>query len=233
MSSSNPNFPWKSFFKFGSPVTPLELFRFNNDIGFRRNLADTQSRGALDSTDFAIGMYLIQASMSGQLSFIPTTLPPALYEQAGGNPQVNIPPHATGTSGSFSPTLTGAFPQARSALQQQYTGQVHSLQPNYTGTSPGTSPRQPTRPAPSSFGSGAFATPQGNGHARWDVTAAEKTSADHLFDGLDSQKKGYIEGDVAVPFMLESKLLGDDLAQIWYVLRLRVFARTYRCFTGI
>ncbi|EMD31714.1 hypothetical protein CERSUDRAFT_100179 [Gelatoporia subvermispora B] len=48
------------------------------------SLADTKNRGALDATDFAIAMHLIQASMSGQIPNIPSTLPPSLYEQAGG-----------------------------------------------------------------------------------------------------------------------------------------------------
>jgi epidermal growth factor receptor substrate 15 len=49
----------------------------------------------------------------------------------------------------------------------------------------------------------------------WDVTPTEKASADKHFDDLDAQKRGYIESDVAVPFMLQSKLPGDALASIW------------------
>jgi epidermal growth factor receptor substrate 15 len=59
------------------------------------------------------------------------------------------------------------------------------------------------------------AAPQTTGS--WDVTPAEKASADRFFDTLDSPKQGYIEGDVAVPFMLQSKLPEEVLAQIWYV----------------
>jgi len=47
------------------------------------------------------------------------------------------------------------------------------------------------------------------------VTSTEKASADKLFDGLDTQKRGYIESDVAVPFMLRSKLPEEILASIW------------------
>jgi epidermal growth factor receptor substrate 15 len=176
-----------------------------------RNLADTQDRGFLDSTDFAIGMYLIQASMSGQLSAIPGSLPPGLYEQAAGVQQVSA--HTTGTSGSFSP-ITGAFPQPqkRSSIVVQYTGQSQLSQPV-------TAPRLPSRTVPSAFGSSPFSSPPRNEYtSRWDVTAAEKASSDRFFDGLDTQKRGYIEGEVAVPFMLDSKLSGEDLAQIWQVL---------------
>lgn len=53
-------------------------------------------------------MYLIQASMSGQLSSLPDTLPPGLYEQAGGR-RSSIVSYSTGNSLSLSPSLTGSF----------------------------------------------------------------------------------------------------------------------------
>lgn len=162
----------------------------------RRNLADTQDRGALDSTDFAIGMYFIQGVMSGKISFIPTSLPPGLYQQAGGGSTTgSIRSNITGNSGSFSP-VGSAF------------GQVQGLQPDYTGLSqPFRAPTLPARPT-----TGALT----NGHpADWDVTAAEKTASDRHFDTLDTQKKGFIEGEVAVPFMLKSQLPGEVLAQVW------------------
>jgi epidermal growth factor receptor substrate 15 len=49
----------------------------------------------------------------------------------------------------------------------------------------------------------------------WDVTPTEKATADKHFDGLDKQKRGYVESDVVVPFMLQSKLPESDLASIW------------------
>lgn len=169
-----------------------------------RNLADTQNRGALDSTDFAIGMYLIKASMSGQLSFIPTSLPPGLYEQAGGG---GIVSHGTGGSGIVSPT---SFTPTR--MMQQYTG-PSALQPQTTGQKrapPVLPSRKLTAPVqvPNAFGNTT-------GQQAWDVTPAEKASADRFFDTLDTQKVNYIEGDVAVPFMLQSNLPEDTLAQVW------------------
>jgi epidermal growth factor receptor substrate 15 len=90
------------------------------------------------------------------------------------------------------------------------------LQPQSTGSTTQKKPlAAPTLPArkvtnPSAIGSSAFgAAPQ------WDVTAADKASSDGFFDTLDTAKLGYIEGEVAVPFMLESKLPGDVLAQVW------------------
>ncbi|KAI0646793.1 hypothetical protein C8Q79DRAFT_587739 [Trametes meyenii] len=191
------------------------------------NLADTKSRGALDATDFTIAMYLIQASMSGQLQSIPATLPPFLYDQATHG----IVPQATGDSGHISPSFTGTFSsrpvqpqytgQTLSSLQPQVTGQTFSsIQPQTTGQlrSPPTAPPLPSRTAAPASSSSTFpflqqqstgATPQ------WDVTSQEKANSDRIFDSLDTQKKGFIEGDVAVPFMLQSKLPEDVLAQVW------------------
>ncbi|KAG5637716.1 hypothetical protein H0H81_003480 [Sphagnurus paluster] len=183
------------------------------------NLADTQDRGALDSTDFAIGMYFIQGLMSGQLTFVPTTLPPGLYQQAGGqhmSHQGAVRSHMSGNSGSFSP-LGSVFPQTRGSIQPQYTGQSQILQPDHTGFSM-TSPRHPVLPArpAASVLAPPPSLPHRNGHPpQWDVTPADKANSDKFFDELDNQRRGYIEGDVAVPFMLKSNLPGEDLARIW------------------
>lgn len=158
-------------------------------------------------------MYLIQASMSGQLSFIPTSLPPGLYEQAAGT---SIATHTTGGS-------------SYSRVQHQYTGVP--LQPQITGQKRAPPPVLPSRKAaapahaPVSTGSafGSAASPFSNGQPAWDVTATEKGNSDRFFDTLDSQKVNYIEGDVAVPFMLQSNLPEDILAQIWYAISINSY----------
>ncbi|KAH7909145.1 hypothetical protein BJ138DRAFT_1156028 [Hygrophoropsis aurantiaca] len=170
------------------------------------SLCDTQDRGSLDSADFTIAMYLIQACMSGQLSFVPTSLPPGLYEQAGGRHFDRVPAHSTGGSTSLSSPATSGFAHNHFAAQPQIAGQLSSAPPLPSRRPAGTGVA-PTVPAFSSV------IPQITGH--WDVTAAEKASADHFFDSLDTQHHGYIEGDVAVPFMLQSKLSEDVLARVW------------------
>ena len=177
----------------------------------------------MDATDFTVAMYLIQASMSGQLQTIPTVLPPSFYEQAANG----VVPQATGDSGHVSPSFTGSFPgrsiqpqytgQTLSQIQPQMTGQALSLvQPQMTGTIRSPPPPPPARSAapPPSGSTFPFVQPQATG-AQWDVTPQEKANSDRIFDSLDAQKRGYIEGDVAVPFMLQSKLPEDALAQIW------------------
>lgn len=165
-------------------------------------------------------MYLIQAAMSGHLQNIPSVLPPFLYEQAASKGGLDsVATHATGSSGHYSPSLTGGFPgRPLSTVQPQYTGQASAIQPQVTGSrSLSGAPPLPTR---SNLSTTApvfpFVQQQSTGQAlAWDVTAAEKASSDKLFEGLDTQKRGFIEGDVAVPFMLQSKLSEEVLAQIW------------------
>lgn len=172
------------------------------------NLADTKDRGSLDVTDFMIGMYFIQGCMSGSITYIPSSLPPGFYEQVAGIP-VQLTGVASHSTGSFNPSAMSL----NTPLRPQYTGASMS------GPAP-TPPRIPARQNASSVGASAFGltSPASNLNgqaAHWDVTPADKASADKVFNGLDSHNHGYIEGDVAVPFMLESKLSGDDLAQIW------------------
>ncbi|KIJ17083.1 hypothetical protein PAXINDRAFT_73420 [Paxillus involutus ATCC 200175] len=168
-------------------------------------LADTQDRGALDSTDFTIAMYLIQGAMSGQLSFIPTSLPPGLYQQAGGG---GIIAHASGGSAHPSSPGTSSFAVAakQPLVQTNFTGQstIPPALPSRRPVPAGHLPGVPPFPA---------AAPQATG--QWDVTPVGKASADRFFDTLDPHRRGYIEGDVAVPFMLQSKLPEEVLAQVW------------------
>ena len=161
-------------------------------------------------------MYLIQAAMHGQLQTIPPVLPPGLYEQAAGkSPFDGVATHATGSSGQFSPGLNASFTgRPVSTIEPNFTGQASPLQPQMTGPLRSNTGAQPQRSAFGSTATFPFVQPQSTG-AQWDVTPAEKANADRIFDTLDTQRKGYIEGDVAVPFMLQSKLPEDVLAQVW------------------
>lgn len=163
------------------------------------SLSDTKGRGALDQTDFTIAMYMIQALMSGSLSFVPTTLPPGLYEQASPEGVVS---HSTG--GSFN------------RVAPQHTGPIatHSTGVGARPPPPAVPPRAQSQFIPAFPG-----VPQQQADTRpWDVTPQEKANADKFFDTLDTARRGYIDGDTAVPFLLQSKLSGDQLAQVWYVL---------------
>lgn len=167
-------------------------------------------------------MYLIQGLMSGKITNIPPTLPLSLYEQAGGRPPVGVVTHGTGNSASLSPSLTGSFPTSTPLTAQTTGGARARLQPQGTGQEYSRlsmiAPPQPQvhfapNPIVQSLGASAFGT---STIQAWDVTSEEKTRFDQFFDTLDTQKRGYIEGEVAVPFMLQSKLSGEILAHVWY-----------------
>lgn len=49
----------------------------------------------------------------------------------------------------------------------------------------------------------------------WAVTSDNKAKFDAIYNDLDSENRGSITGDEAVPFFANSKLHEDILAQIW------------------
>ncbi|KAG6331895.1 hypothetical protein ID866_7191 [Astraeus odoratus] len=168
-------------------------------------LCDTQERGALDLTDFTIAMYFIQACMSGKLSILPNTLPLCLYEQASGRlvSQATRDSLHQGSLASGTPS-----PVAKQSLvEPQLIGQPHNVplvlplgRPVPAVQSPSIPPFPPLAAQPA---------------VQWDVTPTEKAASDWFFDALDTNKCGYIEGDVASTFMAQSTLSDDVLAQVW------------------
>lgn len=90
---------------------------------------------------------------------------------------------------------------------------------------PRQSPTQ-TGPVPSIHpqlsGSGAMRTgsplargAQGQAGGDWLIAPHEKARFDLIYDSIDKSKRGYITGEEAVPFLSQSNLNGDMLAQIW------------------
>jgi epidermal growth factor receptor substrate 15 len=129
----------------------------------------------------------------------------------------SITAHGTGASSSSSPTHLGFFPggPSISPLVQQGTG-AGGIPRQTTGQASAFQQSGIPHPAitanltGSALGSMAF-----SGAKAWDVSPTDKAKFDQFFDTLDTQKRAFIEGDVAVPFMLQSKLSEDVLAQIW------------------
>ena len=65
------------------PSNPSDSDQTHTSFGSdRRELSDTQQRGALDAPAFCVAMYLVQGCMSGAIAAIPPTLPPFLYAEA-------------------------------------------------------------------------------------------------------------------------------------------------------
>ncbi|WWC85800.1 uncharacterized protein L201_000667 [Kwoniella dendrophila CBS 6074] len=207
-----------------------------DQLGQIWNLADTQERGSLDLTDFVIGMFLIQSCMTNPSLNLPAVLPNGVYETASGG---RAPPPKAPASPISRQHTGGAVP---SPIRPQYTGGMGAggiLQPQRTGqsatgvpgvstpprasntqksfASPPTSSTFSTIPSTSSFGApqrqmSGFTNQQSQ---TWDVTAQAKATSDSFFSQLDTQNRGVIEGDVAVPFMLQSQLDENTLASIW------------------
>ncbi|CDZ96650.1 Synaptic vesicle protein EHS-1 and related EH domain proteins [Phaffia rhodozyma] len=198
----------------------------SQQLGQIWDLADTHDRGSLDQTDFIVGMYFIQAIMSGKIREVPLVLPPGLYETASGSQPVGGPSvglrQMTASPAPISRQVTGQQIQAQPAtpVQRQLTGQqplnapTSYMSPHLTGGSfsafSSSTPLQQSSP----FGSSFTPAPQ-TVQVPWDVTPAEKQASDKFFAQLDKFGRGVIEGDVAVPFMLESKLSELVLATIW------------------
>ncbi|ODN96331.1 hypothetical protein I350_08357 [Cryptococcus amylolentus CBS 6273] len=156
------------------------------------------NRGSLDLTDWIIGMHLIQSAMADPNLNLPLTLPPGAYEAASGGR--SAPPVAP-----VSP-LRG---NTASPVRPQYTGGIAPLQQQGTGGSARAPQRQMT-------GSTFSPARQASGASQpWDVTPQAKATSDQFFSQLDTQNKGVIEGDVAVPFMIQSQLDEGTLASIW------------------
>lgn len=187
--------------------------RLNSGGGLNRTLADTQSRGSLSLADFAVAMHLIQLSMSGRLPTLPTSLPPGLLESAASG----VGRQATG--------LQQALPS--SPLRQQATPSQAALPRQVTGTPATPSSRFLNS---STLGASAFgrAASPSTLDAPWDITQAELVQSNTFFDQLDQGRDGFVPGDRAVPFLMESKLPGDVLAHVWDLADIRGEGRLNR-----
>ncbi|KAI0484223.1 hypothetical protein GGR56DRAFT_612853 [Xylariaceae sp. FL0804] len=162
----------------------------NEALGRIWQLADTEQRGALVMTEFVIAMHLLTSMKSGALRGLPNILPAPLYEAATRR----------GSAPRQSPAATGA---SISAIPRQLSGQAQPRTSSPLGRPP-IGP-QATGFAPQTTGSGGD----------WLVTPADKTRFDQFFADLDKPGKGFITGEEAVPFLSQSGLSEDALAQIW------------------
>lgn len=179
-------------------------------LGAIWNLADTKQRGALDLTDFIIGMHYIQGTMNGTISTLPSTLPPGLYEAASEHvsmPSTPLQPQSTGQD-----YMSGASPLQPPAPSLS----MQPPQPQRTATLPQSqSQSQPqSQPQPPSASSTGLATPAAQG-GDWAITPADKARYDGFFDSLDTERSGFVGGTVVVPFFLQSGLDESTLAHVW------------------
>ncbi|TFB05025.1 hypothetical protein CCMA1212_003056 [Trichoderma ghanense] len=161
----------------------------NEILGRIWSLADTEQRGALALPEFIIAMHLITSFKSGDLRALPNVLPAGLYEVA-----IRI---ASTAAPRQSPANTGGI----TAIPRQLSGQA---QQQRTG-SPLNRP-----PMVAAQATGA-AVPNND----WAITPADKARFDQIYLDFDKTNKGYITGEEAAPFLSQSGLPEDILAQIW------------------
>ena len=163
--------------------------------------------------------------MSQPWLVVPEVLPPGLYNQAAGH----VTSHPTGSSISTSgpgalvspglgSPIRGIHNAPTGVIRPQGTGSISTIRSQGTGTLSSQITGQRLSMAPSALSS--FSTPASSAFtaapAHWDITPQEKATADQFYATLDTQGRGYIEGDEVVPFMQQSSLPEADLAQIWY-----------------
>ncbi|KAL5596526.1 uncharacterized protein BROUX77_007210 [Berkeleyomyces rouxiae] len=170
----------------------------NEVLGRIWQLADTEQRGSLNVTEFVIAMHLLSALKTGAMRGLPTTLPAGLFEAASGRGGV-----AMNMAARQSPAPTGAGPNIP-PLPTQIGTNPPVLRPAATGARPSTATIQPQ-----STGFGASLS------SDWLVTPPEKQRFDQFYDDLDKSRRGYITGEEAVPFLSQSGLGEEALAQIW------------------
>jgi len=192
------------------------------------DLADIGAKGYLTRDEFARAMALVDMKKAGK------DLPDA--PSAALTPQ-NAQTHpTTGEARLPEPSLIDLDePLAGPSTPRTPSGQVASAtgSPLSLPSTPLTLDTQILRPQPSgsAFDVSPFsASPpraafphasspllrqQASDTQHWDVNPVAKARFDKFFDTLDPWRKGYIEGDVAVPFFAKSKLLDSVLAAIW------------------
>lgn len=175
-------------------------------------LADTRQRGALDVTEFIVSMHLIQSIMNGSLKTIPAQLPPGIFEAAARGPSARSQRQQDSISSI----------QSQDPSQQQFSGQQANLpmRSQLTGPPGRGSPslNQAPQMSPVRNSQATQMQPQLSGQVgvpEWDVKPHEKANYDHLFDDIDKSGKGYITGEEAVGFFLQSKLPEEQLALVW------------------
>ena len=167
----------------------FERARLPNEVlGRIWNLADTQGRGALDTTEFAIAMHLLASYKSGTMRGVPQSLPPGLYDAAAKR----VPTR----------TSTGSFPGAGSPS-------TPLIPPQFTSMSAGR-PQSPI--VRQQMGTPLSTQSTGDG---WAISPGDKARFDQIFSGLDKSNRGYITGDQAVDFFGNARLPEESLAQIW------------------
>ncbi|KAK9245613.1 hypothetical protein V1506DRAFT_537832 [Lipomyces tetrasporus] len=181
------------------------------------NLTDIHRRGALDVTEFVIAMHLIQCTLNGSLPTLPPSVPQTLITSASSGSDGGRPSPRTSARASMAPQLPPPQHQHQQPAAPRPRGHQFSVGRQSPAPAPGQVQRQLTGSSVGShqgFGglarAGSFPATE-----EWLITTAQKEHYDSIFASVDRDGRGFIAGDIAVPFFMTSKLPDDVLAQIW------------------
>ncbi|KAI1790762.1 EF-hand [Ganoderma leucocontextum] len=199
------------------------------------DLVDVGHKGHLTREEFAIAMHLIKIKKDGQ--HLPHSLPPGVLpgsspgshndEYAGIAPDASQ--HLRPISG-----LAGTSLHVPSRSEDQSRLSVVSIvapsslrssrsTPHLTAlaSQPSTTPLPtpstpfPMSPLPTGVMTTTYIPSQPTNPEQWSIKPEERTRYDKFFDQLDTQKKGHLLSNVAVPFFGRAKLPNDVMATIW------------------
>ncbi|KAK9344972.1 hypothetical protein V1522DRAFT_408832 [Lipomyces starkeyi] len=185
------------------------------------NLADVHHRGALDVTEFVIAMHLIQCTLNETLPALPPSVPSALLAAASSVPEAGRPSSRTSARPGIAPQIPPPQHQHQQPPAPRQRG--HQYSGGRQSPAPGQVQGQLTGASVASHqGFGTPARAESLPHTEeWLITPAQKEHYDSIFATIDRDNRGFIGGDVAVPFFMTSKLPDDVLAQIWDISDIR------------
>ncbi|EIW60634.1 EF-hand [Trametes versicolor FP-101664 SS1] len=193
-------------------------------------LCDIGRKGHLTKDEFSVALMLMKIRKEGQ--HLPSTLPPGLlpastpsheddaydgiardhsHDNASAGP--SRPPPLIITSQSERPSRAGAPPPGTPNIRtSRSTPQLNNGSANSVPSSPFAT--APSTPFPGlsvhGYAPAVAATP-----SDLNITPEERARYDRFFAQLDTQRKGYLLSDIAVPFFGRANLPNDVMATIW------------------
>ena len=163
---------------------------------------DTERTGRLNFSQFAVGLYLIDALKSCRLPAVPSSLPPHLFEQFSDTAITAVEDdHSPFLSPEERVENTPSFPvpQPSFPLTHQRT---RSRPPPVPAKSPSLPPKPPPPPKPMK--------------KPWGILPSMKMEYDKDFSSLDVDGMGRIPEEDALRFLRRFDLPTEDLAAVWY-----------------
>lgn len=171
-------------------------------------LVDTQQRGKLDQSEFTVAMHLLRCLLNRSLPDVPASIPKSYFDSVSAPVTSSPPPPPPrGTVDLLNNNIRSTSVSSISSNSR------YSQLPQQNPNSPTVSvARQYTGPLQQRIGSNSNLH---NIQQEWVITPQERQTSDKIFESLDVNHAGVIGAAEVVPFLTNSKLPEDVLAQIW------------------